>query len=613
MPDMIQLLPDAVANQIAAGEVIQRPASAVKELLENAIDAEATQIKLIIKDAGKTLIQVVDNGSGMTPADASLCFERHATSKIREASDLYSILTMGFRGEALSSIASISKVELKTRTADQEAGICILAESSGVLSKDECQCPVGTSISVKNLFYNTPARRNFLKSESVEKRHILSEFQRIALAHPEISMQLYQNGQLTHQLPSGNFKQRITSLFGNIYNQRLVPVEEKTELLGISGFVGKPEYAKKVRGEQFFFVNKRFIRSPYLNNAVEQAFAELIPDEAFPGFFLCLETNPEQIDVNIHPTKTEIRFQDERYVYQIVRAAVKRALGAYNVSPTLDFEQESAFSTLPPPKGKPIKPPSIEVNPDYNPFGRESRPASRPPGSLTSRINPDQWEKIFPHEGDVPLAGDSQQVEKLIQADWDKIKDDNGQKKFFQLHNKYILTPVKSGLMVIDQQRAHERVLFERFQQQLKSRTVSSQQLLFPENIRLSEHDATLMHEIIDEIRKIGFGIHALSDSTFVIESVPADMEEESGLQDIIEGIIENVQKNQLDLAGDMHTNVIRSTSKRLSVKHGRPLSEKEMVSLTDSLFACQMPHYSPGGKPVLYIISLDEFSTKFK
>jgi DNA mismatch repair protein MutL len=614
MPDVIKLLPDAVANQIAAGEVIQRPASAVKEMLENAIDAGADHIQLIIKDAGKTLIQVVDNGAGMSDTDARMCFERHATSKIEQASDLFAIRTMGFRGEALASIAAISKTELKSRTTDINIGTQLVIEASRVLSQIPCNCPKGTSIAVKNLFFNTPARRNFLKSDNVEKRHIINEFQRLAIVQPEISFQFYQNNQLTHQLNKTNLKQRIAHLFGSNYNQRLIPVQEETQIVNVSGFVGKPEFSKKVRGEQFFFVNKRFIRSPYLNHAVDLAFKDLIPDDAYPSFFLFLETDPEQIDVNVHPTKTEIKFQDERYFYQIIKSAVKHALGAFNITPTLDFDRENTFDNIPKETNKPIRMPGINVNPDYNPFRNDDKAASYKQGSLTSRINPKQWEQLFPGKEDVPVPKEPSESDQItISTSWDDRKEGNGEKKFFQLHNRYILTPVKSGLMVIDQQRAHERILFERYKILLQNRSVASQQLLFPENIVLNENDAEILKEIIEEIRNIGFGIHELGKSTFVIDAIPVDMAEEHVLQDVIEGIIEQVQKNRLDFKLDMRTNVLRSMAKRLSIRHGKSLSREEMTALADSLFACEMPQQSPAGKPVLSIISNEELSTRFK
>ncbi len=613
MSDVIKLLPDAVANQIAAGEVIQRPASAVKELLENAIDAGADDIQLIVKDAGKTLIQVVDNGHGMSPGDARLCFERHATSKINDASDLFAIRTMGFRGEALASIAAIARVELKTRTEEDQVGTGIIMEAARLKSQEACNCARGTSISVKNLFFNTPARRNFLKSDNVEKRHILQELQRVALANPGISFHYYQNNQLTHHLPKARLKQRVANIFGSNYNQRLVPVEEKTQIVSVSGFIGKPEYAKKVRGEQFLFVNNRFIRSPYLNHAVENAFEDLIPDDAHPSYFLFLETEPDQIDVNVHPTKTEIKFQEEKYVYQIVKTAVKRAIGSHSLSPGLDFERETAFDDSPGGTARPVSPPSVRINPDYNPFdqGGSAPPASQQ--DLRSRVKPSEWEQLYPTDKDLPdtsKEGDGGQF--IISADWDTQKQDNGQ-KFFQLHGQYILTPVKSGLMVIDQQRAHERVLFEKFIRSGHQQSAPSQQLLFPEHITLTENEAGLLKEIMDDLRFLGFGIQLLKKNTFVIDALPADMSDDHSLQGVLEGILDNVERNRKELRQDMQSNVMRSMAKRLAVKHGKALSAEQMAALANSLFACDTPQYTPDGHIVLQIISKEDLAGRFK
>lgn len=613
MSDVIKLLPDAVANQIAAGEVIQRPASAVKELLENAIDAGADNIQLIIKDGGKTLIQVVDNGSGMSPTDARLCFERHATSKIQQASDLFSIRTMGFRGEALASMAAIARVELKTRREEEQIGTEVIVEAARMISQNPCNCSKGTSISVKNLFFNTPARRNFLKSDNVEKRHILQEFQRVAIAYPDISFQYHQNNQLTHQFPKAKLKQRISNIFGSNYNQRVVPVSESTQLIRVEGFVGKPEFAKKARGEQYLFVNQRFIRSAYLNHAVDQAFAEMIPEDAFPTYFLFLETEPDQIDVNVHPTKTEIKFQDERYVYQIIKTAVKRALGSFNISPSLDFEQEKAFDFPLPDKNRPINPPGITVNPEYNPFDRDTGSVPRSGQDLRRNVNPGQWEKLFPSEKDIPLPhGTNDQKQYTISPDWDQKRQDNGQ-KFFQLHNRYIITPVKSGMMAIDQHRAHERVLYEKYHICLTRKSASSQQLLFPENIKLNENDAAILREISGTIKELGFGIHELTKNTFVVEAVPADLSEDQSVQSVIEGIIENMEKNISELKKDLHQQVLRSMAKRIAIKHGKALTVEEMTALANSLFACDTPQYTPDGKPVLQIMTLDELSQRFK
>ncbi|HSV75433.1 MAG TPA: DNA mismatch repair endonuclease MutL [Bacteroidales bacterium] len=618
MTDVVKLLPDSVANQIAAGEVIQRPASAVKELLENAIDAGATQIKLIIKDSGRTLIQVTDNGAGMSETDARMCFERHATSKISQASDLFSIRTMGFRGEALASIAAISRTELKTRRHDATLGTEIIIEGSTTLLQQPCQCQAGTSISVKNLFYNTPARRNFLKSDAIEKGHILQELTRVALAYPEVSFMYYQDGELTHQFEKSNLKQRIISISGSAYNHRLVPVDETTEIVAVSGYVIKPEFSKKKRGEQYFFVNKRFIRSSYLNHAVEMAFRELIPDDVFPGYFLFLETDPSKIDVNVHPTKTEIKFQDERSIYEILKSAVKRSLGRYNIAPTLDFERETAFDGQVFPAARPITVPGITVNPDYNPFDTD-RPSSRLPGNLTTRINPAQWETLF-HQKSEPTDGPSStppaepgQQGTILPTKWDPQEEQDTSKKFLHVFKKYILVPVKSGIMVIDHQRAHERILFEEILKKFESRQAASQQLLFPENIVITDSDAALLIEMLPGLNALGFAIDILGNTTFVVSAVPAEIIENEPIQNLIEGLLENFKINQADAKLDTQTNLARSMARKLSVKHGKSLSEHEMQHLTDSLFACSAPEWTPSGRPVLTLIPLAQLADQLK
>jgi len=614
MSDVIKLLPDSVANQIAAGEVIQRPASAVKELLENAIDAGASQITLMVKDAGRTLIQVTDNGKGMTETDARMCFERHSTSKINEASDLFSIRTMGFRGEALASIAAIARVELKTRTADTPMGTEVIIEGSRIESQKPCQCPIGTTISVKNLFFNTPARRNFLKSDNVEKGHIYAELTRVSLAYPSVAFKYYQNGQLTHQYDKGNTKQRIVNIFGNNYNQRLVPVEEKTELLELNGYVLKPEFSKKSRGEQFFFVNNRYIKSTYFNHAVNLAFEELIPNDSFASFFLFLQTDPGQIDVNVHPTKTEIKFQDERYFYQLLKSSVKRALSRYNITPTIDFERDQAFDNIPLPGEGPILPPTIRVNSQYNPF-QPVNAGGTTARSLSSRVNPAQWENLFPKEEDLPNI-DKEEIhpkQATLLSDMDDDAQAAANKKPMQLQQRYVLIPVKSGLMVIDQQRAHERIVFERLSNYLESKKPTSQNLLYPENITLNDSDAEILRGLLKEMELLGFSINGLGKNTFVVSAIPADIAENEELQALVEGMLESFKLNQVEMKLDSKVNVARSLARRLAIKHGRWLSDEEMIPLVDQLFACSMPYQSPAGKPTLSIIALSELSDRFR
>src|SRR5690606_24494220 len=509
MSDIIQLLPDSVANQIAAGEVVQRPASAVKEMMENAIDAGADQIKLIVKDAGKSLIQVIDNGCGMSVTDARVCFERHATSKIRKAEDLFAIRTMGFRGEAMASIAAIAHVELRTRRHEDELGTVVEIEGSEVVQQYPDQTPAGSSISVKNLFYNIPARRNFLKSNSVELRHILDEFQRIALAHPEIFFSLHSDGNEMFHLPKESLKQRIVHLFGNSYNQRLVPVEETTTILNIKGYIGKPEFAKKTRGEQFFFVNNRFIKDPYLNHAVLNAYEEILPADMFPLYVLFIDIDPSKIDINVHPTKTEIKYEDEKAIYAILRSAVKRSLGRYNITPSLDFEQETGFDTLITPKPlDEIQAPTINFNPNFNPFD-DGNPSARSavsrsysyPEALERKTSiPQNWDSLYQiteqeEPTQLPLIPEEQATDNgFIQA------SDQPKKQFFQLHNRYIVSQIHSGFMLIDQQAAHERILFEQFQQHLINNQGSSQQSLFPQTVELNAADFALIQDMLPEI-----------------------------------------------------------------------------------------------------------------
>ncbi|MFW5793182.1 MAG: DNA mismatch repair endonuclease MutL [Bacteroidota bacterium] len=618
MSDIIKLLPDSVANQIAAGEVIQRPASAVKEMLENSIDAKAKSIKLIVKDAGKTLIQIVDDGIGMSETDARMCFERHATSKINLAKDLFSINTLGFRGEALASIASIAHVELKSRREEDQLGTQIIVEGSVVESQLPCQCQKGTNISVKNLFYNTPARRNFLKSDNVEKSNIFNEFVRVCLAYPDIEFSYYHNNKLIQKLEAGNLKQRIVSLFGNNFNKKIVPIEEQTQIVKIHGFIGKPEFSKKKRGEQYFFTNKRFIKSPYLNHAIEQAYSDLITEGMHPGFFIFMEINPEMIDVNVHPTKTEIKFQDERFIYQILLASAKRALGQHNISPTLDFERETAFDDIVIDKNKEIKPPQINVDTEFNPFEPpKDKPSFYPAKNLNKHANTSKWENMFPERNEKPTDFRSKEEKDehqlLVDSSMDRDKTGKSGAKFIQLQNRFILSTIKSGIMIIDQQRAHERILFEKFQTYKENQKASSQTLLFPEQISLIESDATLLREIMDEITSLGFDISEFSKNTFVINGIPTDIPESQNIAELIESLLENFKRNMSELKLDVISNLSRSLAKKLSVKHGKALTEIEMNALVDSLFACSVPNVSPSGHPIINIIENEELIGRFK
>jgi DNA mismatch repair protein MutL len=592
MQNLIRLLPDSVANQIAAGEVIQRPASAVKELMENAIDAGATRIQLVIRDAGKILIQVTDNGSGMSETDARMSFERHATSKINRAEDLFEIKTMGFRGEAMASIAAVAQVELKTMLHDSSGtGVQIQIEGSRFVSQEQCVCPPGTTISVKNLFYNIPARRNFLKSNTAETRHIVEEFQRVALARPEIAFSMFHDGSEVFRLQPGNLRQRIVGIYGSSYNERAVPVEEETTILSLSGFVLKPEFAKKTRGEQYFFVNGRFIKDPYLNHAVTNAFENLLPQGSYPSYFLMIDIDPAKIDINIHPTKTEIKFEDDRSVYAIMRAAVKRALGKFSVSPSLDFEQENAFNIPVSMYSTPPRQPVIKVNPGYNPFREETVP---------EKSNIRGWEKLYEIKGDILTIPPQ---EKPI-ADIPVVHA--------QLQKKYILATQNGVLMLIDQQAAHERILYEKNKRLLTNTQSYSQTELFPQTMEFSHDDYQVLLEIADEIRKLGFDLRQFGKNTFVLNGVPAEIESISH-RNVIEGIIETYKNNNSEFRNDHRENILRSVSFQLSVKHGRELEVREMNAIVNDLFTCSQPQITPSGKSTYITLPASEIEKKFQ
>ena len=618
MSDIIQLLPDAVANQIAAGEVVQRPASAVKELVENAIDAGADKIQLILKDAGKALIQVIDNGCGMSLTDARMSFERHATSKIKKAEDLFAIRTMGFRGEAMASIAAIAQVELKTRRHEDELGTCILIEGSEVLSQEACSANTGTSISVKNLFYNTPARRNFLKSNPVEMRHIIDEFQRVALANPQIFFSLHNDGQEVYHLPASLLKQRIVHLFGNNYNQRLVPVEEDTTIIKLHGFVGKPEFARKTRGEQFFFVNNRFIKDAYLNHAVFTAYQELLPDECYPMYVLFIDIDPSKIDINVHPTKTEIKYQDEKSIYAIIRSAVKRSLGRYNITPSLDFDQENSIEHLITPKPfEEIVAPTIAFNPDFNPFAaekkaqREMPPAFRTSGEYRSSPIPQNWDTLYEISKREPSVQHKMHEEANIEVDEQEITK-SSERQLFQIHNRFILSQIKSGFMLISQQAAHERVLYERFLQQLQSHSGVSQQSLFPQSVTLNSGDFELLKELLPDVRALGFDIREFGKNTVVVEGIPADLNN-VGEERLLEQLLEGFKNNLAILKLDKRDNLARSLARNAAIKTGTKMNLEEMNLLIDQLFACQMPNLALNGKPVISTFTLTELIERFE
>lgn len=613
MPDIIHLLPDSVANQIAAGEVVQRPSSAVKELMENAIDAGATNIQLIIKDAGKTLIQVIDNGKGMSETDARLAFERHATSKIQSANDLFSIKTMGFRGEALASIAAIAQIELKTKLQDQTLGTQIIIEGSELKSQEVCQFSNGTSIAVKNLFFNVPARRNFLKSDILEFNHICEEFIRLAIINPSISFSLHHNNKLIYQLDKSIQKQRIVNILGKAYNEKLIPVNQETNIVKFSGFIGKPEFAKKTRGEQYFFVNNRFFKHAYFYHAIENAFQELLPEKAFPTYFINFEIDPKEIDINIHPTKTEIKFLDEKTIYALLRSAVKQSIGKFNLSPTLDFEVEQSLTLNPPPKNYELKPPVIKINPEFNPFDKKNSFSYQSKPQTDREIsNQHNWEKLY-EESKNQILFKRESIDENEEAEIKNTEtENNSSATFFQLQNKYIVSSIKSGLLVIDQQRASERILFEEFTESISNKANYSQQQLFPQTIVFTHTDAELIKELKTDLYHLGFDINEFGLNTFIVNGCPAEWVNENP-QHIIEGMLENYKRNLSDLKVDSKINLALSMAKNMAVKYGKKLEKEEIQNLIDKLFACRLPYHSPSGKKILYTITMDEISEKLK
>lgn len=594
MSDVIQLLPDSIANQIAAGEVVQRPASAVKELLENSIDAGCTSVKLIVRDSGKTLIQVIDDGSGMSETDARMSLERHATSKIRKAEDLFTIRTMGFRGEALASIAAVSQFELRTRLADRELGTLLVVEASEVKKQEPIACEKGTSISVKNLFFNIPARRNFLKSNPVELKHVVDEFQRLALAHPSVSFSMLQGDELVYDLPAGKISQRIVNLFGRSYQEQLVACREETEFVRVTGFVGKPEFARKTRGEQFLFVNNRFIRSNYLNHAVMNAFEGLLPENSFPFYVLFIEIDPKHIDVNVHPTKTEIKFDDERAIYAVVRSAVRQALGTHSLAPTIDFTEDVNIFTKLSKSGQ-----SHEVY-----FEERFQPSAlRPSGD---------WQKLFETE-----FSESQLLRMEPNDSQDETRTTEGERwsaeGLFQLSNRYIVSPVIQGLMLVDQQAAHERILFERFMNRLntKGKVGESQQCLFPQAITLTAADYSLVTEMTPEILALGFRFEPFGKHTLQITGIPSGLNA-GGEKELVEGLIEQFKNYQSELALPLKENLARSLAKRASIKAGEKLDHIQLKAIKEQLFSCVTPQFAPDGRPTLFVLNLNKIETYF-
>ncbi|MDP3914336.1 MAG: DNA mismatch repair endonuclease MutL [Bacteroidota bacterium] len=618
MPDIIQLLPDSVANQIAAGEVIQRPASVVKELVENAIDAGATQIKVNIKDAGRTLIQITDNGCGMSDTDARMAFERHATSKIKSASDIFAIRTMGFRGEALASVAAIAEVELRTKEHDQDLGTFIHISGSNIIAQEPVSCDSGTNFQIKNLFFNVPARRKFLKSNPAELKHIINEIQRIALANSEISISLYHNGSAIYELNGSNKRVRIVSIFGKNINQNLIPIETETSLVKISGFIGQPKHARKMFGEQFFFVNQRYIKHPYFHRAIMQAYEKILPPDAIPSYFIYFDMNPADIDVNIHPTKTEIKFENEQAVWQILQASVREALGKFNIVPSIDFDQAGSVDIPMPLRDyADVQTPEIKVNPAYNPFeqpastksysGTDRSFASTP----TQRTNLSSWQSLY--KGlEPPEYSGSQPETPAVEPVQFRIEEQQTAKSSVQFKNKYILTPVKSGLMVIDQKRAHERILYERLMQVIETHEVASQQQLFPETFELNASDATLLTSILPELRALGFDVRDFGKNSFIINGTPGVLHTSSPVE-IIESLLEEFKNSPVNLQEKARETVAISLAQASSIQYGQALKPAEISELIDNLFACKTPNFSPKGKKILSIMPLEDFEKLLK
>ena len=626
MSDIIQLLPDSVANQIAAGEVIQRPASVVKELVENAIDAGATAITINIKDSGRTLIQVIDNGKGMSPTDARMSFERHATSKIREANDLFAIRTMGFRGEALASIAGVADVEVRTRLHGEELGTFIHIMGSAIQKQEADQCAEGTNFSVKNIFFNIPARRKFLKSNSSELKYIITEVQRVALANPELAIELYHNNSVIYNLPSENVRKRIVSLFGKNINQSLIPVDTTTSVINISGFIGQPKYARKTLGEQFFFVNGRFMKHPFFNRAVQQAYDRILPPETFPSYFLYFEVDPATIDINIHPTKTEIKFEDESSAWHIIQASVREAMGKFNLMPSIDFDQAGLIDIpLSPIPGSKIPEPEIRINPNFNPFEQEQG-ADRDYSKVTSYRegqNRDNWQALYKgfeqdgtptdqapvYPSDISNETEMEAVQQTFTDEDIAIKENHN---FLQLKNKYIITPVKSGLMVIDQRRAHERILFENFMRIIDNHLAISQRQLFPAVLELNAVDKEILIVIDEELKSLGFEIRQGENDVFLVEGIPALLSHLNA-SDLVQKLIEDFKNRPVDVKEEIKEHLALLLSQSSAINYGVSLKPEEISDLFNHLFACRTPNYSPSGKTVISIISFQDFEKLLK
>ncbi len=626
MPDIIQLLPDNIANQIAAGEVIQRPASAVKELMENAVDAGATSIQLIINDAGKSLVQVIDNGKGMSETDARMCFERHATSKINTIDDLFRIRTMGFRGEALASIAAVAQVELKTRRAEDELGTCIEIENSTVKRQEPAGLPVGTSIAMKNVFFNVPARRNFLKSNAAEMRHIVDEFIRVAMAFPDVFFSLTSNGQQVFHLEKGSLKQRIIQLLGTQYNAKLVTVQEQTDYLNITGFVGKPETAKRTRGDQYLFVNSRFIRSAYLNHAVMNAYQDMIPTDSFPLYVLFIDLDPAQIDINVHPTKQEIKFEDEKIVYAFVQAAVKHALAQFSITPTLDFDLDPSIQQLdavskPFTEDKQAAAASTNL---YKTFTQKNQAHFIEPSQKAELRH---WKDFY----EVPNANAQTQqgasfanTEPLsaiegfqssptsnFQLPTSNTEELTNETAPIQLLNTYILAHTTRGFMLVHQQLAHERILYERYMQAMQGQPISVQQSLFPVTLTLAPADAVLLHELLPHLQQLGYQVEVFGKDSFIVQGTPADVLQ-GNEKGAIEGLLEQYKHSNSDIKLSAREKLVRAIARQHAVKPGANLTQQEMQNILESLFNCAQPNISPNSSPTYLEFKKEQLDRMF-
>lgn len=611
MSDIIHLLPDSIANQIAAGEVIQRPASVVKELVENAIDAKATHIQIVIKDAGRTIIQVIDNGKGMSETDARMAFERHATSKIQEASDLFALTTMGFRGEALPSISAIAQVEIKTRTSDREVGTLIKIAGSRVESQEPTSAPEGTSITVKNLFFNVPARRKFLKRNETERRNILVEIERVALAHPDIEFKLIDDGVTLLQLPATGLRQRITQLIGKKIDQQLLEINIDTTLVKIFGYITKPEFARKRGSNQFFFANGRYMRHPYFHKAITVAFENLIQPTERPNYFIYIQIDPDTIDVNIHPTKTEIKFENEQAIWQILMVSIKESLGKFNAVPSIDFDTEGSIPIPVFDKERQIRSPQVNVDPNYNPF--KQRAYTPPP-----RMN---WEELYKDfEKDVDVAADDEDENretsplnftKKLESNLPEMHSD-AFPDYYQYKQKYIFTSVKSGLMIIDQRRAHIRILFDKYLESIVQKKGISQRVLFPEMIELSASEAAIIPSIKEDLESLGFEISNLGNNTYAIQGVPSEIENPDVAR-LIKTMLANIIETGLDVKSEIQEKLALSFARSVAINYGKPLSVEEITDIVNRLFACPTPNFTPDGKKILTVLDDEDMDKKLK